>query len=154
MFSPKKNLKIVRLPTAALVCPSLRLRQKPFQVKMAYTEDTVWRNRSQFLTGREEVARFLTAKWRTEDGYRLIKELWAHSDSRIAVRFCYEYHDKDGRWFRAYGNENWEFDDRGLMKVRHASINDVPIDEADRKFRWDRSQPRPADHPGLSDLGL
>jgi nuclear transport factor 2 (NTF2) superfamily protein len=121
---------------------------------MAYTVDTVWRNRSQFLTGRDEVAEFLRQKWQTEDDYRLIKELWAHSDSRIAVRFCYEYHDVDGRWFRAHGNENWEFDDHGLMKTRHASINDVPIAESDRKFHWDRSQPRPLNHPGLSDLGL
>jgi uncharacterized protein len=129
---------------------------------MAYTEDTVWRNRSQFLRGREEVAAFLHAKWQTEDEYRLIKELWTHSENRIAVRFCYEYRaaatttaaDGDDRWFRAYGNENWEFDEHGLMKFRHASINDVPISESDRRFHWDRSQPRPLDHPGLSQLGL
>lgn len=125
------------------------------QVKMAYTHDTVWRNRSQFLQGRDEVASFLRGKWHAEDEYRLIKELWAHSDDRIAVRFCYEYRNTtDGRWFRAYGNENWEFDDNGLMKFRYASINDVPIDESDRKFHWDRSQPRPLDHPGLTELGL
>lgn len=122
---------------------------------MAYTEDTIWRNRSQFLNGRDEVAEFLRNKWHAEDEYRLIKELWAHSENRIAVQFCYEYHDVvSGGWFRAYGNENWEFDDHGLMKFRHARINDVPIAESERKFYWDRSFPRPLDHPGLSDLGL
>jgi nuclear transport factor 2 (NTF2) superfamily protein len=124
------------------------------QVKMAYTKDTVWRNRSQFLNGRDEIAAFLADKWQTEDGYRLIKEIWAHGDDRIAVRFCYEYHNEAGDWFRAYGNENWEFDDHGLMKFRHASINDVAIPEEERKFHWDRSQPRPADHPNLTELGL
>ena len=127
------------------------------QVKLAYTKDTVWRNRSQFLTGREQVREFLAKKWETEEDYRLIKELWAYSENRIAVRFCYEYyHTKpsNGQWFRAYGNENWEFDDHGLMKIRHASINDVPILESERKFHWDRKFPRPTDHPGLSELGL
>jgi nuclear transport factor 2 (NTF2) superfamily protein len=121
---------------------------------MAYTTDTVWRNRSQFLTGRDEIAAFLEDKWRVENDYRLIKEIWAHSDNRIAVRFCYEYHDERGDWFRAYGNENWEFDAQGLMKFRHASINDVPIQESDRKFHWDRNGPRPLDHPSLTELGL
>lgn len=125
-----------------------------FQVKMAYTKDTMWRNRSQFLNGRDEVAQFLTEKWSTETDYRLIKEIWAHSDDRIAVRFCYEYHNEKGEWFRAHGNENWQFDEHGLMKHRHASINDVPIAESERKFHWDRSGPRPADHPGLTELGL
>lgn len=126
----------------------------PDKVKMAYTKDTVWRNRSQFLNGRDEIAAFLAEKWRKEDDYRLVKEIWAHSDDRIAVRFCYEYHDEEGEWFRAHGNENWEFDAHGLMKFRHASINDVPIAESERKFHWDRSRPRPADHPDLTALGL
>ena len=104
------------------------------KIKMAYTKDTVWRNRSQFFQGRDEIAAFLREKFQGENGYRLIKEIWAHSDNRIAVRFCYEFHDSEGNWFRAYGNENWEFDENGLMKFRHASINDVPIDEKDRKF--------------------
>lgn len=124
------------------------------QVTMAYTTDTVWRNRSQFLKGRDEVAAFLQEKWSVESDYRLIKEIWAYSDNRIAVRFCYEYHDEQAEWFRAYGNENWEFDEHGLMKVRHASINDVSIAESERKFYWDRRGPRPADHLGLTELGL
>lgn len=121
---------------------------------MAYTKDTVWRNRSEFFNGRDQIREFLAKKWETENGYRLIKEIWAHSDNRIAVRFCYEYHDSEGQWFRAHGNENWEFDEHGLMKFRHASINDVPIAESERKFHWDRSGPRPNDHPGLTELGL
>ena len=108
--------------------------RNPDKIKMAYTKDTVWRNRSQFFQGRDEIAAFLREKFQGENGYRLIKEIWAHSDNRIAVRFCYEFHDSEGNWFRAYGNENWEFDENGLMKFRHASINDVPIDEKDRKF--------------------
>lgn len=128
--------------------------RNPDRVKMAYTKDTVWRNRSQFLNGRDEVAAFLHEKWSIESEYRLIKEIWAHSENRIAVRFCYEYHNEQGEWFRAHGNENWEFDEHGLMKVRHASINDVPITESQRKFHWDRSGPRPTDHPGLTELGL
>ena len=108
--------------------------RNPDKIKMAYTKDTVWRNRSQFFQGRDEVAAFLREKFQGENGYRLIKEIWAHSDNRIAVRFCYEFHDSEGNWFRAYGNENWEFDENGLMKFRHASINDVPIAEKDRKF--------------------
>lgn len=123
------------------------------QVAMAYTADTWWRNRSEFLRGRAEVETFLRRKWHQENDYRLIKEIWAHSDNRIAVRFCYEWHDDVGQWFRAYGNENWEFSETGHMAVRHASINDVPINEADRKFHWPQG-PRPADHPGLTDLGL
>lgn len=125
----------------------------PAKVAMAYTPDTKWRNRSQFLTGRAEVEDFLKGKWAKENGYRLIKEIWAHSDNRIAVRFCYEWHDETGQWFRAYGNENWEFSSTGHMAVRHASINDVPIEESDRKFHWPHG-PRPADHPGLTELGL
>lgn len=109
--------------------------RNPDKIKMAYTQDTVWRNRSQFFHGRDEVAAFLKDKFAVENQYRLIKEIWAHSENRIAVRFCYEFRDeKQDQWFRAYGNENWEFDDNGLMKFRHASINDVPIDESERKF--------------------
>jgi nuclear transport factor 2 (NTF2) superfamily protein len=126
----------------------------PARVSLAYTPDSWWRNRSTFLNGRAEIVEFLTDKWSRELDYRLIKELWAFDGNRIAVRFAYEYHDADGNWFRAYGNEYWEFDDDGLMRKRHASINDVPITEGDRLFDWDRSGPRPEDHPGLSDLGL
>lgn len=125
----------------------------PAKVALAYTQDTRWRNRDTFLTGRAEVEQFLTAKWEKENDYRLIKEIWAHDGTRIAVRFCYEWHDETGQWFRAHGNENWEFDDQGYMAVRHASINDVAIAEADRKFRWPQG-PRPAEHPGLTELGL
>lgn len=126
----------------------------PERVAMAYTEDSVWRNRSEFVTGRKEIVAFLRRKWARELEYRLIKELWAWEGDRIAVRFAYEWRDDAGAWYRAYGNENWEFDEGGLMRRRHASINDLPIAEADRKFRWDRGGPRPADHPCLSDLGL
>ncbi len=126
----------------------------PARVAQAYTEDSWWRNRSVFLQGRAEIIEFLTAKWQRELDYRLIKELWAQSGHRIAVRFCYEYHDPDGRWFRAYGNENWQFDDDGLMRWRHASINDVPIEQSARLFHWTAPGARPADHPGLTELGL
>jgi nuclear transport factor 2 (NTF2) superfamily protein len=125
----------------------------PERVSLAYSVGSRWRNRSQFISGRAEIVAFLTDKWRREHEYRLIKEIWAYTGDRIAVRFCYEWHDDDGQWYRAYGNENWQFDADGFMVERHASINDVPIDEADRKFRWDRSGPRPLDHPGRSDLG-
>jgi len=125
----------------------------PEKVALAYTPETKWRNRSTFLNGREEVPAFLAQKWETENGYRLIKEIWAHDTARIAVRFCYEYHDADGQWFRAHGNENWEFDADGYMAVRHASINDVPIAAEDRLFHWPQG-PRPADHKDLSELGL
>lgn len=125
----------------------------PEKVALAYTPDTKWRNRSEFLTGRDEVRDFLTRKWAVENGYRLIKEIWAHGDNRIAVRFCYEYHDADGNWFRAHGNENWEFDPEGYMAVRHASINDVAISETDRLFYWPQG-PRPRDHESLAALGL
>ena len=128
--------------------------RNPERVALAYTPDSYWRNRSTFLHGRAEIVAFLQAKWNRELEYRLIKELWAFSESRIAVRFAYEYHDDSGNWFRAYGNENWEFDEHGLMQKRFASINDLPISETDRKFFWDRTGPRPADHPGLSELGL
>lgn len=126
----------------------------PKRVSLAYSSDTVWRNRSQFVRGRDEVVEFLTGKWDRELEYRLIKELWTFVGNRIAVRFAYEYHNPQGQWFRAYGNENWEFDDAGLIKIRHASINDLPITESERKFHWDRSGPRPSDHPGLTDLDL
>ena len=125
----------------------------PKRVALAYTIDTQWRNRAEFPTGREQVVRFLRRKWDRELDYRLIKELWAFAEDRIAVRFAYEWHDDAGNWFRSYGNENWEFDGQGLMRRRFASINDLPIAEAERKYRWPQG-PRPADHPGLSDLGL
>lgn len=124
------------------------------RVSLAYTPDSRWRNRSQFITGRADIVEFLTGKWAHEGEYRLIKELWAHDGNRIAVRFCYEWHDTTGQWYRSHGNENWQFTLDGLMEERHASINDVPIAESDRKFRWDLSGSRPAGHPGLTDLGL
>jgi hypothetical protein len=123
------------------------------KVALAYTENTIWRNRAEFPRGRGEVEAFLTRKWAKELDYRLIKELWAFTGNRIAVRYAYEYHDDSGNWFRAYGNENWEFAEDGLMHRRHASINEMPIREEDRKFRWPLGR-RPDDHPGLSDLGL
>lgn len=125
----------------------------PAKVAAAYTPDTVWRNRVEFLTGRAEVEAFLTRKWQAERDYRLIKELWSVDGARIAVRFAYEARRPDGTWFCAYGNENWQFAADGLMAVRHASINDLPIAEDDRLFRWPLGR-RPDDHPGLSDLGL
>jgi nuclear transport factor 2 (NTF2) superfamily protein len=125
----------------------------PGRVALAYTEDSAWRNRAEFLRGRAEIEAFLTRKWARELDYRLIKEVWAFTDARIAVRFAYEWRDDSGQWFRSYGNENWEFDAAGLMRQRHASINDLPIAESERKFHWPLG-PRPADHPGLSDLGL
>jgi nuclear transport factor 2 (NTF2) superfamily protein len=128
--------------------------RNPERVSLAYTVDSYWRNRAEFVEGREAIVAFLTRKWNSELDYRLIKELWAFTNNRIAVRFAYEYHDDSGNWFRAYGNENWEFDENGLMRKRFACINDLPIKETERKFLWDRSGPRPADHPGLSDLNL
>ena len=125
----------------------------PQRVSLAYTPDSRWRNRSEFLVGREEIVAFLTRKWAKELEYRLIKELWAFDGNRIAVRFAYEYHNPAGEWFRAYGNENWEFDELGLMAARHASINDLAITESQRKFHWPQGR-RPDDHPGLSDLEL
>jgi nuclear transport factor 2 (NTF2) superfamily protein len=126
----------------------------PVRVSLAYTQDSYWRNRAEFLRGRPQIVEFLTRKWQKELDYRLIKELWAFADNRIAVRFAYEWHDDSNNWYRSYGNENWEFDEHGLMRLRYASINDLPIKEADRKYHWDRSKPRPADHPGLNELGL
>jgi nuclear transport factor 2 (NTF2) superfamily protein len=127
--------------------------RNPQQVALAYTVDSVWRNRAEFLRGREAIEAFLTRKWQRELDYRLIKELWCCHDNRIAVRFAYEWHDDSGNWFRSYGNENWEFDEHGLMQRRIASINDAPIAAAERKFHWPLGR-RPDDHPSLSDLGL
>jgi len=125
----------------------------PERVSLAYTVDSRWRNRAEFPVGRSQIVEFLTRKWHRELDYRLIKELWAFDNNRIAVRFAYEYRDDSGQWYRAYGNENWEFDAHGLMAVRHASINDMRISHEDRKFHWPLGV-RPKDHPGLSDLGL
>lgn len=127
--------------------------RQPSRIALAYSPDSQWRNRSEFVTGRPEIEVFLTRKWIRELDYRLIKEIWAFDGNRIAVRFAYEWHDDSGHWFRSYGNENWEFDSEGLMQRRFASINDLPIPESDRKFHWPLG-PRPLDHPGLSDLGL
>ncbi len=125
----------------------------PKRVAQAYTIDSLWRNRAEFVHGREQIEVFLTRKWARELDYRLIKEVWTYGDNRIAVRFAYECHDDSGHWFRSYGNENWEFDEQGLMRRRIASINDLPIQGEDRKFHWPLGR-RPDDHPGLSDLGL
>lgn len=125
----------------------------PERVSLAYTEDSKWRNRAEFPTGRQDIRGFLSQKWIREVEYRLIKELWVHSANRIAVRFAYEWRDQDGAWFRSLGNENWAFDSSGLMQSRHASINDLSITADDRLFKWPQG-PRPVDHPGLSDLGL
>lgn len=125
----------------------------PERVALAYTEDSRWRNRAEFFSGRPAIVAFLRRKWARELDYRLIKEVWAFTGARIAVRFAYEWHDDSGAWFRSHGNEQWEFTDQGLMCRREASINDVPIAEAERRFRW-ASGPRPADHPGLSALGM
>ena len=125
----------------------------PHRVSLAYTEDSRWRNRSEFINGSAEIVAFLTRKWNKELDYRLIKEMWTFGDNRIAVRFAYEWHDDSGNWFRSYGNENWEFDAAGVLQRRFASINDLPITEADRKYRWPLGR-RPDDHSGLSELGL
>jgi uncharacterized protein len=125
----------------------------PEKVSLAYTPDSRWRNRSEFINGRAEIVAFLRRKWAKELDYRLIKELWACADDRIAVRFAYEWHDDSGNWFRSYGNENWEFDASGLMRLRLASINDLPIKESERKYHWPQSR-RPDAHPGLGELGL
>jgi nuclear transport factor 2 (NTF2) superfamily protein len=155
--SPPANLT----PPFTLETATLKVRKaedgwnsrNPQQVVLAYSVDSRWRNRAEFITGREEIVAFLTRKWANELEYRLIKELWAFHENRIAVRFAYESHDATGQWRRAYGNENWEFDDAGLMKRRHASINDLPIHEWERLFRWPIGR-RPDIHPGLSELGL
>ncbi|HEY4211241.1 MAG TPA: nuclear transport factor 2 family protein [Steroidobacteraceae bacterium] len=127
--------------------------RNPQAVSLAYSEDSRWRNRAEFLQGRAQIVTFLTRKWARELDYRLIKELWAFTANRIAVRFAYEWHDDSGSWFRSYGNENWEFDEQGLMRVRFASINDLPISESARKYHWPLGR-RPDAHPGLSELGL
>ncbi len=125
----------------------------PVQVSLAYTEDSRWRNRTEFLQGRAAIVEFLTRKWQKELDYRLIKEIWGCRENRIAVRFAYEWHDRDGQWFRSYGNENWEFDESGLMRLRLASINDTSIAEDDRKYHWPMGR-RPDDHPSLSSFGF
>jgi nuclear transport factor 2 (NTF2) superfamily protein len=127
--------------------------RNPEKVALAYTIDSQWRNRAEFPVGREQIIEFLARKWAKEHEYRLIKELWAYEDNRIAVRFAYEWHNDNNEWFRSYGNENWEFDQNGLMQRRYASINDLPIAESERKFHWPLGR-RPDDHPGLSDLGF
>ncbi|TQK07854.1 nuclear transport factor 2 family protein [Herbaspirillum sp. SJZ107] len=127
--------------------------RNPEKVALAYTPDSRWRNRVEFVNGRDEIVQFLDRKWKKELDYRLIKELWAFEGNRIAVRYAYEWHDDSGNWFRTFGNENWEFDGNGLMQRRFACLNDMPIQEAERKFRWPLGR-RPDDHPGLSDLGL
>lgn len=127
--------------------------RNPAKIALAYTPDSKWRNRNEFVEGRDEIEAFLTRKWAKENDYRLIKELWAHDGNRIAVRYAYEYRDDSGNWFRAYGNENWAFDENGLMAHRHASINELAIREEDRKFHWPLGR-RPDDHPGLSDFGF
>ena len=149
------------LPPFTLDTATLKVRmaedawntRDPRHVAQAYTLDSQWRNRAEFPTGRDQVVEVLERKWARELDYRLIKEIWTFADNRIAVRFAYEWHDDSGHWFRSYGNENWEFDEYGLMCRRFASINDKPIAENDRQFHWPLG-PRPADHPGLSDLGL
>ena len=125
----------------------------PQKVSLAYSIDSSWRNRSEFVTGREAIVQFLTRKWKRELDYRLIKELWAFTENRIAVRFAFEWHDDSGNWFRSYGNENWEFNPDGLMQRRYASINDLPIQETERKYHWPLGR-RPDGHPGLSQLDL
>ena len=128
-------------------------KQIPVKIALAYTKDSQWRNRHEFVNGRKDITSFLEMKWQKEQDYRLIKELWAYSGNRIAVRFAYEWHDENNNWFRSYGNENWQFDENGLMQTRHASINDLAIKESERKFHWPLGR-RPDDHPSLSDLGL
>lgn len=128
-------------------------RKNPQAVALAYTPDSQWRNRSEFIRGREEIIQFLSRKWDKEQGYKLIKEVWAHADDHIAVRFAYEWHDDSGQWYRSYGNENWQFDENGLMAARHASINDVPIEDEERLFLWE-GDIRPDDFPTLSALGI
>lgn len=146
-FSEEDAIKKVRMAENAWNL------QDPEKISLAYTEDSRWRNRSEFINGREEIVAFLQRKWARELDYRLIKELWTYNNNRIAVRFQYECCDSSANWFRAYGNENWEFDEHGLMRRREASINDVPIKKSDRKFLWEQG-PRPDDHPGLTELGL
>jgi nuclear transport factor 2 (NTF2) superfamily protein len=147
-FTPEDAIRKVRMAEDAWNT------RDPARVALAYTPDSRWRNRAEFLSGRPAIEAFLTRKWRRELDYRLIKELWAVTAERIAVRFAYEWRDDSGHWFRSYGNENWRFDAAGYMAERHASINDLPITEAERLFHWPAPGPRPAEHPGLTDLGL
>jgi len=146
-FTPESAAEKVRLAEDAWNS------RDPARVALAYTADSRWRNRAEFIAGRTEIEAFLTRKWARELDYRLIKALWACAGNRIAVRFAYEWHDDSGQWYRAYGNENWEFDEDGLMRRRIASINDLPIRPEERKYHWPQGR-RPDDHPGLSDLGL
>ena len=146
-FTPETAAQKVRLAEDAWNS------RDPARVALAYTPDSRWRNRSEFLQGREAIEAFLTRKWSKELDYRLIKEVWTFRDNRIAVRFAYEWRDDSGSWFRSYGNENWEFDEQGLMRLRIASINDLPINDSERKYRWPLGR-RPDDHPSLSELGL
>lgn len=146
-FTPETAVKKVRLAEDGWNS------RDPEKVALAYTVDSYWRNRSEFVKGREAIVAFLTRKWQRELDYRLIKELWGFRENRIAVRFAYEWHDDSGNWFRSYGNENWEFGEDGLMRRRFACINDAPIREADRRFHWPLGR-RPDDHPDLSDLGF
>jgi uncharacterized protein len=155
------NAPIALVPPFTLETATLKVRKaednwnsrNPEQVSLGYTPDSKWRNRSEFVTGRAQIVQFLARKWQKELDYRLIKELWAFGGSRIAVRFAYESHDAAGQWFRSYGNENWEFDEGGVMHHRYACINDLPIQESERLFHWPLGR-RPDDHPGLSELGL
>jgi len=155
-ITPRKPLPPFNADTAA---QKVRMAEDawnardPVKASMAYTPDSQWRNRAEFFSGREEIQQFLERKWNRELDYRLIKELWSYTDNCIAVRFAYECRDDSGQWYRAYGNENWEFDEYGYMSKRYASINDLPIEESDRKFHWPQGR-RPDDHPGLSELGL
>ncbi|MDB5298276.1 MAG: hypothetical protein JWO31_4259 [Phycisphaerales bacterium] len=157
MATPRPPLPPFTLETAtkkARLAEDAWNSRDPERVAAAYTEDSRWRNRAEFFTGRPAIVAFLTRKWAAERDYRLVKELWAFHEHRIAVRFQYEYRDAAGQWFRAHGNEQWEFDGDGLMRRREASINDVPIRAEDRKFTWPADGPRPADFPGLTELGL
>jgi nuclear transport factor 2 (NTF2) superfamily protein len=146
-FTPETAIQKVRLIEDAWNS------REPEKMVSAYTPDSHWRNRAEFLNGRQQIVEFLKRKWTKELDYRLIKELWAFEGNRLAVRFAYESHDDSGNWFRSYGNENWEFDENGLMRLRFASINDLPIKESERKYHWPLGR-RPDSHPGLSDLGL
>ena len=157
MQSPRPPLPPFTLETAAIKVRAAEDAwngQDPLKVSMAYSPDSVWRNRSEFLKGRDAIVEFLTHKWAAELDYRLIKELWGTLNNRMAVRFVYESRNAAGQWFRSHGNELWEFDELGYMRRREASINDIPIAETDRKLHWPASGPRPKDHPGLSELGL
>lgn len=155
------NASVPLVPPFTLETATLKVRKaednwnsrNPDQVSLGYTLDSKWRNRSEFVTGRAQIVQFLTRKWQREVDYRLIKELWAFGGSRIAVRFAYESHDATGQWYRSYGNENWEFDEAGVMHHRYACINDLPIDENERLYHWPLGR-RPDDHPSLSELGL